>query len=163
MSRKDKELFEALKRSFTTSDDVMHGVVVSVDKLAARCSVEVGGQRYDSVSLRSVITNDMGVVFYPAPHSVLFLYKLPGSKRLVVLACSEIESFHIKIEDTELSGNANGVVVKRGAESLKSILADTLDAIIAMTVTTGVGPSGTPINFAEFQQLKSRLNNLLTA
>lgn len=163
MGRKDAELLEVIKRSVGEPNAFLHGVVKEVDKASCACVLDVGGQLYTSVSLRSVITNDMGVVFYPMVNSVVYANFIPGSKRLVVMAMSEIEAFHIKVEDTEVSGNKDGVVVKRGNESLKSILADTFDAILAMTVTTGVGPSGTPINFAQFQQLKQRLNNLLTA
>lgn len=161
MGRKDVELYDTLKNAFARSEPVLHGIVESVDKEKATCSMIVGGQLFPVVSLRSVITQKTGVVFYPAVQSVIFACKIPGTNRFVALSFSEIESFHITIDDTEISGSKNGVVLKRGSESLKKIISDLLDSILQMTVTTGVGPSGTPINFAQFEQLKSRLNNLL--
>lgn len=56
----------------------------------------------------------------------------------------------------------DGFKVKRGSETLKKIISDTLDGIIAETHTTPAGTSGPPINVATFQQIKTRLSNLLT-
>jgi len=163
MSRKDKDLLNLLKRSIGEPIAFVHGKVLKVDKALCTCTLDVGGQVFDDVQLKSIIKNNMGLVLYPKLHSTVYANFMPGSQRLIVVAADEIDSFHIKIETTEVSGNKDGLVLKRGNESLKSILAATYDAILAMTVTTGVGPSGTPINFTQFQQLKDRLNNLLTA
>lgn len=45
--------------------------------------------------------------------------------------------------------------------SLKKTLTQILDAILQLTVTTGVGPSGTPINAQTFTDIKNSLNNYL--
>jgi hypothetical protein len=49
----------------------------------------------------------------------------------------------------------------RGNE-LKDILSDLIDAIGALTVPTGVGPSGLPINKTQFDAIKTRLDNILS-
>jgi hypothetical protein len=46
--------------------------------------------------------------------------------------------------------------------TLKGLLEQTLDAITALTVPTGVGPSGTPINAAQFISIKARLQQALS-
>lgn len=56
----------------------------------------------------------------------------------------------------------DGFKVKRGSETLKKILSDMLDKIIAQTHTTPSGVSGPPINAADFTAIKNRLPNLLT-
>lgn len=56
----------------------------------------------------------------------------------------------------------DGFKVKRGSETLKKILSDLLDKIIAQTHTTPSGVSGPPINAADFTAIKNRLPNLLT-
>lgn len=160
MSKKDNDLLDALRGAIVT-ESVLHAVVEGVDKEKALITCSVGGKLFKNVSLRSVVSDSMGVVFYPALRSVVFCSQLPHSNRLIVLAVSEIESFSIKVNNVELSGDADGLVLKNGGESLKSIMVDTFDALMAMTVTTGVGPSGTPINLADFQHLKTRLDNLL--
>lgn len=161
MARKDIELNEMLKRAVGEPNRLLHGIVEDVDTEECTCTINSGGQIFRRATLRSVASDDIGVVFFPRVNSVVFAIKLPNSSRLHVIAISECESFHIKIDDTEISGNGDGIILKRAGESLKKILSDTFDAIVAMTVTTGVGPSGTPINFADFQSLKNRLNDLL--
>ena len=46
--------------------------------------------------------------------------------------------------------------------ALKGIIEELIDAITALTVPTGVGPSGPPVNSAQFTSIKSRLNNILS-
>ena len=66
----------------------------------------------------------------------------------------------VKVNTTELDVTASGFKVKRGGENLKAILTDLIDAILAETHPTGVGPSGTPINAAQYTAIKNRLPNL---
>jgi len=68
---------------------------------------------------------------------------------------------HVKNNTTELKVKEAGFEVKRGGESLKAILVDLLTQILALTVTTSTGPSGTPINAAALQAIKDRIPNLL--
>lgn len=66
----------------------------------------------------------------------------------------------VKVGTTELDITEDGFVVKRGSETLKAIISDLIDAILAETHPTGVGPSGTPINAAQYTAIKNRLPNL---
>lgn len=47
-------------------------------------------------------------------------------------------------------------------DTLKGLLDELIDAIGALTVPTGVGPSGTPINIAQFQSIKARWEQFLS-
>ena len=47
-------------------------------------------------------------------------------------------------------------------DTLKSLLEELIDTINALTVPTGVGPSGTPINIADFTAVKNKLKNFLS-
>ena len=49
----------------------------------------------------------------------------------------------------------------RGGSGLKKTLESLIDAIVKLTVTTGVGPSGTPINAPDFMKVKQDLSNYL--
>jgi hypothetical protein len=44
----------------------------------------------------------------------------------------------------------------------KDLLSELIDAILALTVPTGVGPSGTPVNAAQFASIKARLQTALS-
>ena len=67
----------------------------------------------------------------------------------------------VTVNTTKLTMEQDGFTIERGSESLKKLLSDTLDKILALTVTTPNGPSGTPINFADFTAIKNRIPNLL--
>lgn len=62
-----------------------------------------------------------------------------------------------------LCEEAKSVEVKSSSESLNDILKDLITAIEQMTVTTGVGPSGVPINVMQFTAIKNRLTNLFNS
>lgn len=47
-------------------------------------------------------------------------------------------------------------------DTLKGLLDELIDALAAMTVPTGTGPSGTPINIAQFQSIKARWQQFLS-
>lgn len=63
--------------------------------------------------------------------------------------------------DSNFTITENGFTVNKGGSGLRKTLDDILDAILKLTVTTNVGPSGTPINAAQFQSIKSDLDNYL--
>jgi len=66
----------------------------------------------------------------------------------------------VKVGTTELDVTEDGFTVKRGSETLKAILTDLINAILAETHPTGTGPSGTPINAATYTAIKNRIPNL---
>lgn len=47
-------------------------------------------------------------------------------------------------------------------DTLKGLLDELIDAILALTVPTGTGPSGTPVNFIQFQAIKQRWRTILS-
>ncbi len=50
---------------------------------------------------------------------------------------------------------------KKGNSGLKKTLNDILTALQLLTVPTGVGPSGIPVNAATFKAIQEDLNNYL--
>ena len=62
---------------------------------------------------------------------------------------------HIKGGDTSIESSILG-------ETLQGKLEELIDAITAITVGTGVGPSSTPINSATFTSIKSSLSEILS-
>ena len=77
-----------------------------------------------------------------------------------IICCSEIEKIKWQCGATVLEFDAEGYVIQRNGESLKAIINDLAAAILQLTVTTGTGPSGTPINASAFTDIQNRLNHL---
>lgn len=64
------------------------------------------------------------------------------------------------IGDVELQMSADGFTIKKGGENLKKILDDLLTAMQAETHPTSTGPSGPPVNSADYVSIQNRLPNL---
>ena len=69
----------------------------------------------------------------------------------------------IKADTTTIQASTGGLTFSRGSSSLKKTLTDLCDALGALTVPTGTGPSGVPINKAQFDLIKQGLNDYLEA
>ncbi len=72
----------------------------------------------------------------------------------------EAHEWKIVNNTTTLLLSRSGFTIKRGSESVKKIFSDLMDEIIKITVPTGTGPSGVPVNAAAFTAIKTRLDNL---
>jgi phage baseplate assembly protein V len=80
----------------------------------------------------------------------------------VIMYDRATHKYTVTMDTVTFELSRDGFKVKRGSETLKKILSDTLDKIIAQTHTTPSGVSGPPINAADFTAIKNRLPNLLT-
>lgn len=67
----------------------------------------------------------------------------------------------VKAGETTLKAATGGLTLTRSGSGLKKTLTDLLTAIQKLTVTTGVGPSGPPINIADFIKVQTDLSNYL--
>jgi hypothetical protein len=103
--------------------------------------------------------------------------RIANSEQLYVALFSEVDKVLLTSGSLELTIDPDKVELKKGeailkqteagftmtrsGEGLKKLLEDLITAITQLTVTTGVGPSGAPINAAAFNAIKNRLGNLL--
>lgn len=81
-----------------------------------------------------------------------------GDKISVVIQDDQVM---ITADQSTLKQTASGFTMTRSGEGLKKVLTDLITAITQLTVPTGVGPSGIPINAAAFNAIKTRLGNFL--
>lgn len=71
------------------------------------------------------------------------------------------EGFRFKSGETIVKALQGGITLSRGNSGIKKTLNDLLTAIQKLTVTTGVGPSGPPINISDFMKIQTDLSNYL--
>lgn len=83
---------------------------------------------------------------------------LKGEKLSVVV---EADSMTMTADQATLKVGTDGLTLTKGTSGLKKTLDDLLTAITKLTVTTGVGPSGPPINVADFTKVQQDLSNYL--
>lgn len=138
--------------------------VREVDGDRRTCTVEAESVTYEEVLLYAVAdAGRRGFCFLPAVGSIVLVSRLGGSNELYVAMFSEVDEVRLSVGDSSFSMTAEGFAAGRGGSGLLSTLEQLIDAICALTVTTGTGPSGTPINAADFMQIKEDLKNYLTA
>lgn len=152
----------AMKKAVVTS------IVTGTVKDASDTSCTVA--RVDAPDLLDVRLNAFDddlqsyVTIVPAVGSVVLVGAVDGqSQDRVVLSTSEVEKVIWKCGETRLVFDQGGWEIARQGESLKKILTDLIDAITQVTVTTGTGPSGVPINLPAFTAIKQRLPILFNA
>jgi hypothetical protein len=104
------------------------------------------------VRLNAVIEGDAGIVITPKTGSVVLVCMINEIDAFVSM-CSEIEKIDIVI--------GGKLCLKNNGYSIKQAFDELLTAIKMLTVTTGTGPSGIPINIADFEKVQQNIDKLL--
>ncbi|KAA6336890.1 hypothetical protein EZS27_015001, partial [termite gut metagenome] len=73
----------------------------------------------------------------------------------------EAESLTLVSDQATVKITTSGLTLKKGGSGLKKTLNDLLTALQKLTVPTGVGPSGPPINLADFTKVQQELPNYM--
>lgn len=181
MSR-EKEIADLRRALFgaRSNGGVFYATVKSVDPDKRTCVVVDGEEmEYDDVLLYAVANEGLkGWVLIPKADSTVLVGRIGGSNELYVAMFSEVDAalltvgdtveaaiddkgLTLKADTTTLNATDKGLTLARGSAGLKKTISDLCDALAKLTVTTGVGPSGIPINAADFIQIKKELDNYL--
>ncbi len=112
--REDVELYESMKRVFKNNNAVMTGKVLEVDQEKCTCTIDVGGQKFLNVALRSIVSDDMGFVLFPEEGSKILIVRFDNSNRLFMLNAEKLEKIHVKIADTKLVLKGNEIIINNG-------------------------------------------------
>lgn len=126
--------------------------VISVDEGELTCDVEPLDGDAEVLGVRLGSSVDSGFYCVPEEDSIV-LVSFISKEAAFVSAFGKVEKVVFTASDK--------LVIKSEKESLKDLLEETLDAIQQITVPTGTGPSGTPVNATVFSQLSQRVSNLL--
>lgn len=78
-----------------------------------------------------------------------------------VTVTADADGLTVRAGETALKASTAGLSLTRKNSGLKKTLDDLLKAIRNLTVTTGVGPSGPPVNIADFIKIQNDLVNYL--
>lgn len=163
----------------TPGGETFPATVRSVDETRRTCTVEAGGIGYDDVRLHAVAdAGRKGFCFIPTVGSVVLVSRIGGSNELFAAMFSEVDAALLTIGekttvraeadgltlaagDTALEATADGLKLTRGSAGLLKTLSDLCDALARLTVPTAVGPSGVPVNAADFTAIKNELKQYL--
>lgn len=104
-------------------DQVFEGVVTSVDDVDFVADVKLdndGGDLFD-VRLKAVAGAVKSIEVLPKVGAEVVLVNIVAEEYLIV-SCSEIEKYKVSVGDASLTITNQGFEIKRGNESLQSIL-----------------------------------------
>lgn len=134
---------------FRLDNNVMAGKVVSVDKAKVLCRVSLIENEdivLEDVRLRAIDDElDKGFILFPKVDSTVLIGQIKNTSAYYVAMYSDIDKISLQNDN----------------QSLKTILEDLIAQIKLITVPTAVGVSGTPINFAQFDLITTRIADLL--
>lgn len=158
---------------------VFSGTVSAVDEKNRTCSVQVEDVTYEEVRLYGIVQGDLkGFCFIPKTGSHVLVARIGGSNELFVVMFTEVEravltigenvtvtadaeNCLLQVGESVVKATEKGLTFVKGGAGLKKTLEELIDAITKLTVPTGVGPSGTPINVTDFIKIKQGLNDYL--
>lgn len=180
---KAEQIREAIKllasvggESFANSA-ILQGTVISVSN-DVTADVEVDGLTYHDVQLQA-IKNGSGksLVLVPANKTKCLIGSIENGDRFYMLTCDQVEKVIGKIQGADLLIDKNGfsyekgttkfvveggsVEIKRGANSLGSLIDELISAVLKLTVGTPAGPSTVPSNAPEFAIIQTKFKTLL--
>jgi len=167
---KRAQAIESLKRFRKPDGDIF--AYAKVTKITGdTCSVDIGGLELTKVRLKA--TDDGAsdkFVIYPTVGSQVVVCANHGDLRdLFVCKVDDPEKIlykHKKVtviidsKNNEINLEGAKFTIKNDQENLKTLVSDLVNEIMKLTVTTGTGPSGTPINIQEFVDLSLRIPKL---
>ena len=179
MSKGTEEIRRMFDRRLqTAAETVFYGEVSAVDESARTCTVVMEDIPYENVLLYTVKNAELkGLVVVPKTGSWVLVQRLANDRYFVAMF-SEVakvlltigentevevseECVRIQAGESTVKATEKGLTFVKGGAGLKKTLETLIDAITKLTVPTGVGPSGVPINAADFVKIKQGLNDYL--
>ncbi len=183
MSDPTREFQEALdkfvRRRVTTV--IFPAIIQSVDLETMTCDVrDLDDHDLFDVRLRADTSDSDGWILVPSVGSSVLVADIGNSETdYCLVGTSTVNSVTALVNGTRLEIKPNwalasidtvtfqikadGLYLKKGAESLKKILDDLIDQVNLLTVTCAApgAPSTVPLNSAAFTAIRTRVDNLL--
>ena len=183
MNRNTSKIKEGIRKLTNRPNEIITGTVVagSVDNTSFIMNVQPSDDSapIEGVLLNAISGNDDGMILIPADDSDVIIGSIDGPGEWVLLKASKITNAKITIgnvtyemDSTQVNIQNSNVVlnisdslfkVNTASESLFQLLKDCFTYITELTVPTPSGTSSVPVNVADFNNLITRLNNLLTS
>jgi len=161
--------------------EIVSGTVVpgSIDMEQYTISVQPsdGSDPIESVMLNAISADGNGMILYPIDGSSVIIGTIDGPGEWTILKACDLVKIVVMIGANVIEMDTNQIVftqgsamltmtggkfsMKNGSTDLNTLLGNILSHILAMTVSTGTGPSGTAINTPDFLSDQSSLGELL--
>ncbi|MBR4137838.1 MAG: hypothetical protein IKU05_05445 [Bacteroidales bacterium] len=172
----EEQLIELIKKIMKKNLPVMAstGIASNIDESKRICDIKVNDDiTLFNCRLNAIIDSyESNILIVPKDGSQVAYFLVENQDtNAIVIGYTEIDKVIVKIGSLSLSIEAESVKVDGGdsgkisifnkSQNLSKLLSELIDEITKLTVTTSAGPSGTPINTAQFTTIKQKLTQLM--
>lgn len=142
---------------------VLVGTAINVTDTQCDVNIEGAPAKTDVVLNAIEGTLDSYVTVVPEEGSIVLIGVIENRKTdAFVISCSKVKKVIGKIGTCQFVIDENGYQISRGGENLKQLMLDLVQANLNATYTNGGGTTFQTNNYLEFQNIQSRIPNLLT-
>ena len=183
MTKNSSKIKEGIRALSNKPCEIISGTMVPGSLNEREYTISVlpsdGSRPIDGVILNAITGDENGMILFPKDECNVVIGSIDGPGEWTLIKASELTKAIIKIDNVSYKISSEEVNVQNGSvvfnigtsvykvntasESLFQLLKDCFTYLTELTVATSTGPSGTPINVADFTNLLTRLNNLLAA
>lgn len=172
----EEQLIELIRKVMIKNMPVMSstGIVSNIDEDKRVCDIKVSDEiTLFECRLNAIIDSyDSNVLIVPKDGSqVAYTLVENQDTNAIVIGYTEIDKVIVKIgslsvgieaESVKIDGGDTGKIsILNKSQNLSKLLSELIDEINKLTVPTSAGPSGTPVNAAQFTLIKDKLSQLM--
>lgn len=172
----EEQLVELIRKVMIKNMPVMSstGIVSNIDEDKRVCDIKVSDEiTLFECRLNAIIDSyDSNVLIVPKDGSqVAYTLVENQDTNAIVIGYTEIDKVIVKIgslsvgieaESVKIDGGDTGKIsILNKSQNLSKLLSELIDEINKLTVPTSAGPSGTPVNAAQFTLIKDKLSQLM--
>lgn len=133
-------------------------IVQSVNEIEMTCTLydEETELEYYDVRLRPVIDGNEGLIVFPKTGTWCLAARLENTDEWMVIGCSEVDKWQLKIGETTIEQDAAGLLIKKQNDTLRQAVELIIEAVMKIIVIQGQNP-----DYVKLQQALAKIQNLL--
>ena len=129
--------------------------VLSIDEAAMTCDVIDDDVNIYDVRLRPVLNGNESITIFPKAGTWALIMKIEDDEAWQVISVDEADKVRLTTDTTEIEIN-EGVLIKRGDDTLKQAMVLLIEAVEKIIVLQGTNPDR-----IKLAQSKAKVNNIL--
>ena len=156
------EAFERLMKYTLRNSIITDGIISNVRTDTMLVDVTISGQLFQDVPLKVLVGTQPTIIEVPSDQSpCLVCLRNADFTTPQILMIQNVDSYLLNIGKVNYTITSSGFKLVNDSSGLKNTLKNLINAILALTVPTGTGPSGVPINASTFNNILTDLDKYL--
>lgn len=154
----EEQIRQRLKEFCKSPKATMLGTVKSVQASDFTCVLydEDTDLEYNDIRLRPTLDEKESMTLFPKVGTWCLAVRIEEDDDWVAIAFGEIDKVRIVVGTAIIEQDATGLLVKKGADTLRDVLTGFIDEVMKIVVLQGTSP-----NLVALAELKVKAQNLL--